>query len=262
MFTWTRLVKSGAKMTKEALETKILGYPVNVIDLDNAFSIASEALSSSKPMHIVTLNPEMIIQAQKMPDLSKSLLESNLRIPDGSGILLALLLKGIFLKNTVPGIELSEKCIEYCSINDIPIALLGAKQEVMDLAIIKLKEKYPKLKVSFSQNGYYSPENEEKIAQEIANSSPGMVLIALGVPKQETWINKYKPLFPNSTLIGVGGSFDVWSGTVKRAPKAFRMLKLEWLYRLLSDPKRAKRIFTTLPYFVIQIIFFNKKHCL
>lgn len=232
----------------------ILGYPVDILSYEEAFQQAKNALSNKNAMHVVTLNPEMIIRAQKLTELSSCIKSAELIIPDGVGILLALWLKGKMLSKTVPGIELSEKLIEYCANNDISVAFLGAKQEILSLMITKLQNKYNGLKISTSYNGYYKPEDEETIAHNISKYKPGLVLIALGVPKQELWIKKYKRLFPESILIGVGGSFDVWSGNVKRAPKLFRMLKLEWLYRLISEPFRAKRIFSSLPYFVWQLL--------
>lgn len=244
---------------KTIQRTYILGYPVDIINNNQAFSIAQEALENKNCLHVVTLNPEMIVRAQRDPELSTSILNSNLNIPDGVGILLALFLKGIKLKNTTPGIELSEKCIEFCANNNLSVAFFGAKEEVLTSMLDNFKKKYPDLKIAFLQNGYFEPEQIDEITDNMAKTQPGLVLIALGVPRQETWINKYKHLFPQSVLIGVGGSFDVWSGKVKRAPLIFRKLKLEWFYRLITDPSRAKRIFTALPYFVFQLFTYKNK---
>ena len=244
---------------KEQIKNKarILGYPVNVVDIKQATNIVEHALDNKEQMHIVTLNPEMIISAQKDPELDKCLNSSDFLIPDGAGILLGLNLQGIKLKHTTPGIELAENCIKYCANKNIPVALIGAKEEVISKTIEKLSNKYPGLNVSYYRNGYFSEEMEEEIAIEAANRGPGLILIALGVPKQELWINKYKHHFTNSVLIGVGGSFDVWSGITRRAPKIFQSLKLEWFYRLIKEPFRAKRMLTTLPYFAWQVLLYR-----
>lgn len=240
--------------------TAVLGYPVDLVDKDQAFTVARKHLDEKDQLHIVTLNPIMIINAQKDQDLTTSIMESKLIVPDGAGIILALFLNKIKLSNTTPGIELAEKCIQYCAEKSMPVALLGSRDDVVNAAVLKLTQKYPGLTVSFKHDGFYQPEEEEKMAQDISKTNPSLLLIALGVPKQEIWIKKYKHLFQNTVLIGVGGSFDVWSGKVKRAPAFFRILKMEWFYRLVTEPYRAKRIFTTLPYFVWQVLMnLNRK---
>lgn len=237
----------------------ILGYPVDLVDYQSAFEIITSALKSKNKFHVVTLNPEMIIAAQNNSELHDSIASAEFIIPDGVGILLALWMQRIKLKKTIPGIELAEKCIEYSSKNNVSVAFLGAMPDVIPTMLEVFRGKYPDLNVIFSRDGYYQDNEEENIAIEIASNNPGILLVALGVPKQEIWIKKYEHLFPNTVLIGVGGSFNVWSGKVKRAPKIFRDFKAEWLYRLLSEPFRAKRIFSALPYFVFQLLLAPKK---
>jgi len=240
-------------------KSKVLGYRVDIANLEEAFNVVKSALSYDRGLHVVTINPEMIIQAQKNPELSQSISSSDLNIPDAFGIMLALWFQGIKISNTTPGIELSEKCIKYCSQNNIPVAFFGSKDETLKLMQQKILEKYPQLNISYSKNGFFPDSEAGIIAEEIRNSGARLILVALGVPKQELWINKYKNLFPQSILIGVGGSFDVWSGNFKRAPKLFRIAKLEWFYRLITEPSRAKRIFSSLPYFVLQLLFYKDK---
>ncbi|MEW5821525.1 MAG: WecB/TagA/CpsF family glycosyltransferase [Cyanobacteriota bacterium] len=242
--------------TSEYLEKKrinVLGYPVDVVDKERSLEIVKENIKNNKQLHIITLNPEMIINAQKNEELSNAIYNSELVIPDGSGILLAFIIKGIKSLNTVPGIELAEDTIEYCSENQLEIALLGATEEVSLAVKERLENKYPGIKIVYRANGYFT--EEENIAKNIAAKTPRLLLVALGVPKQEIWIHRNKNLFPNTIIIGVGGSFDVWSGKVKRAPAFFRTLKIEWLYRLVKEPFRAKRILFALPYYTIQLLF-------
>jgi N-acetylglucosaminyldiphosphoundecaprenol N-acetyl-beta-D-mannosaminyltransferase len=233
----------------------ILGYPVDIVSFEEACSIACSAITGNQLFHIVTLNPEMIIQAQKNEKLSHSISNSDLIIPDGAGLILALALNGIKLSDTVPGIELAENCLDYCCKNNIPVAFLGAEEKVLEDMLKAFSTKYKDLNIAYVHNGFYNKEEEAKIAKEISSSNARLILIALGVPGQELWINKYRHLFSEGCLIGVGGSFDVWSGNVKRAPVIFRKLKLEWFYRLISDPRRARRIFSALPYFVVQVLW-------
>lgn len=245
----------------ETRRENIIGYPVDVVNIDQALDKVSQKLVNKASMHVITLNPEMIIAAQKNPELSEALLNAELVIPDGVGIELALLLRGIKIGRTVPGIELAYKTVQFCHDNNLSVAFLGAEQQVLETMSQKLLEQFPDLKVVFSHNGFFSNEKDQEIVETIASLKPALLLVALGVPKQETWIQKHKNTFCNTVMIGVGGSFDVWAGKVNRAPALFRSLKLEWLYRISKEPFRIKRIAFALPYFVFQVFLSNlKKH--
>ena len=123
------------------------------------------------------------------------------------------------------------------------------------------REKYQNLNIIYKQDGYFSVEDEQRIVNNLKSSNPKLVLVALGVPKQEEFISKYKDEFNNTIFIGVGGSFDVWSGKVKRAPLLFQRLGLEWLWRLLNMPSRFKRIFPTIPLFLLEAIMEKNVIC-
>ena len=148
--------------------------------------------------------------------------------------------------------------IDYCAKNSLPVALIGAKEETLQTACQKLKEKNDGLNIVYARNGYFKEDDERAIVDEIKSKNPKLVLVALGVPKQEVFIQKYKNEFPNTIFVGVGGSFDVWSGNVKRAPKIFRQLGCEWLWRLIKEPSRFKRMFPTLPLFLFKVIIKKK----
>ena len=178
---------------------------------------------------------------------------ADLVIPDGVGIKLALKIYGI-AQEQIPGIEFSGRLIEYCAKNSLPVALIGAKEETLQTACQKLKEKNDGLNIVYARNGYFKEDDERAIVDEMKSKNPKLVLVALGVPKQEIFIKKYKNEFPNTIFVGVGGSFDVWSGVVERAPEIYQKLGLEWLYRTVKEPKRFKRIFPTLPLFVLKVL--------
>lgn len=238
---------------------RVLGYPVDIMSIQQVNDCIGDKLTNQQQSHVVTINPEMIMQAGENQELSTSLCNADLNVPDGIGVYYALKIKGYKISSTVPGIEVAEAALKYCTENSIKIAFLGSKSEVIQLMLANMEEKYPGLDVCYYRDGYFSEDEEEQIAMEISKTDPGLLLVALGVPKQEIWINKFKSLFPNTVMIGVGGSFDVWSGYVKRAPEIFRNLGLEWLYRLLSQPYRAKRILISLPLFVLKVLIFDRK---
>lgn len=245
--------------TTENKRAKVLGYNVDVVNIEQAKLRVANCLDNKQSIHVVTLNPEMIISAQNNSDLHQCLLSAELVIPDGVGIQLALFLQRIKIDKTVPGIELAYKVIEYCAMKNHKVAFLGAQEEVLRLMKNNLQEKMPELNVIFTHNGFFDNEKEREIVEKLVSLKPSLLLVALGVPRQEIWIKKYKNMFPNTVMIGVGGSFDVWSGKVKRAPALFRSLKIEWLYRIVKEPFRIKRIIFALPYFVLQVLFYKSK---
>jgi N-acetylglucosaminyldiphosphoundecaprenol N-acetyl-beta-D-mannosaminyltransferase len=179
--------------------------------------------------------------------------EADLVIPDGVGIKIALKVKGINQEN-IPGIEFAKKLISVCRVEGYAIGLLGAKEEIIQKTCLNLREEFPSLNITYVRNGYFSESEENIIIEEIKSMSPKVLFVALGAPKQEFFIAKARKKLPNTIFIGVGGSFDVWSGNVKRAPAVYQKLGLEWLYRTLKEPSRFKRIFPALPLFLIRVI--------
>ncbi len=240
----------------ERKTAEILGYNVDLFSFDDAIDFIVQK-SAEKSTQTVTINPEMIALAEKNQEFSDILKNADLVIPDGVGIKIALKIKGI-KQEQIPGIEFAKRIVNYCADNSLPIALIGAKEEIIQKAAANLKAEYPNLNISFIRNGYFKEDDEREIIDRLKEAEPKLVLAALGVPKQEVFINKYKQEFLNTMFIGVGGSFDVWSGEVKRAPLFFRKIGCEWLWRLLKEPSRFNRMFPTLPLFLFKVIM-NKK---
>ena len=225
---------------------KILGYGVDSFSFEDAVDYAS-----THSGQIVTINPEMIETAHKNPDFSTLLSNAELVVPDGIGVEIGLKILGHKIKR-IPGIELGKALIIKFSKENRSVAMVGAKAEVIDLAIKNLKSEVENLNVVYSHDGYFS--EPEPILSDLVNANPDLVLVALGSPKQEFFINSLKNRLPNATMIGLGGSFDVWAGVVTRAPKIYQKLGLEWLYRTVKEPQRFKRIFPTLPLFVLRVL--------
>lgn len=237
---------------------KVLGYPVDVVNEDSAISVVQAAWQGERGMHIVTLNAEMVVQAQKNAELDRIIRHAHLIIPDGSGVVWALKLAGQ-QSSRLPGIQLARKTLEVACREGRRIALIGGKPEVMVQLKAKLQEDFPGIKIVGAQDGYFTRDQEPEIVDELLPQEPELILVALGVPKQEYFIDKWQHSFPRAVMIGVGGSFDVWTGTVKRAPEIFQKCHLEWFYRLLSEPWRAKRMMSSLPSFALQVLGENLK---
>lgn len=231
----------------------ILGYGIDTFSFDEAVDYIMNSHGQ-----IITINPEMIISANKNPEFAKIIKSAEMVVPDGIGIQLGLKILGTNIKR-IPGIDLGNALLQRAVYLKQSVALIGAKSDVIENTVVNLKEKWPDLNIIYYHDGYF--DDNDAIYNELAKLSPSFVLVALGSPKQEFFINSLKSVLPNAVLIGLGGSFDVWSGAVKRAPKVYRKLGLEWLYRLISEPKRFNRIFPTMPLFVYKVIkerFFNK----
>ena len=225
---------------------KILGYGVDTFSFDDAVEYIYEHHG-----HVVTINPEMIQKAHKNKDFSNIIDNAEMVVPDGVGVLLGLKILGHKVSR-IAGVDFAKALLYKAANNGKKVALIGAKEDIINKACENLKSEIPNLDIVYSHNGYF--EKDEDIIPEIIESKPDLVLVALGSPKQEFFINELKKNLSDAIMIGLGGSFDVWSGVVKRAPKIYQMLGLEWLYRTLKEPARFKRIFPVLPLFVLKVI--------
>ncbi len=232
------------------------GFPVDIVSFESALNIAMSAVDNGENMQIVTINPEMIEAAKRNKDFTNILKQAELVVADGVGIKIALKLKGVN-QERIGGVDLSRSLIEKCSQNNLRLALLGAKDEVMNTLVKKLKDEFNNINIVFAHNGYFSNEND--ILNQIKEARPHVFLCALGSPKQEFLIYRLKEMLQGCVMIGVGGSFDVFAGFVKRAPVVWQKLGLEWLYRVIKQPQRIKRIFPTLPIFLFESIIDSVK---
>jgi len=193
---------------------------------------------------IVTANPETLMIAESNPDFKKVLLDSKTTIiADGIGVVKGAKILNYTIKETIPGVELCTQLFQYCNELEKSIFLFGAKEEVAKKLVDVININYPKAKLCGYENGYV--EDKQKVFEKIALLKPDVILVALGIPHQELLIYNNLDKFNKGIFVGVGGSFDVLSGIKKRAPKLFRNLHLEWLYRILTEPKRLKRFFSS-----------------
>lgn len=204
------------------------------------FEDIDEDLKNEKKRFIVTANPETLMIANSNKELADCLLQEYVTIvPDGIGIIKGAKILGYPQKETITGVGLVEHLFKECNDTKKSVFLFGAKKEVVEKLKEVLGKDYPNIEIKGIENGYV--EDKQKVFDEIEKLSPDLVLVALGIPAQELLINKNFEKFNKGIFIGVGGSFDVLSGTKKRAPKFFIKFHLEWLYRITTEPKRMKR---------------------
>lgn len=225
-------------------KAKLLGFNIDTFDFDGAIQFAK-----THSGQVVTINPEMIDYASNNTDFADIINKAELVIPDGIGVQIGLKISGYNVRR-IPGIEFAKKLLE--ELHEHPIALIGAKPHVITNAVENLRSEIKGLNLVYVQDGYF--KDDERVLAEVTEKSPRLVLVALGSPKQEEFIYKLKSHLPNAIMVGVGGSFDVWAGEVERASEIWQKFGLEWLYRTLKEPKRFKRIFPTLPLFVLKVL--------
>ena len=235
----------------ERKNQKVLGYNIKLQTFDDVVLSTVDCMKDCVGLHIITINPEMIELANKNPDFFKVLNRADVLVPDGFGIVLALKFKGV-KQEQIRGIELAKELIQECDNYGFPVGFIGAREKVLQKAVTRLKAEHKLLNIVYTRNGFFDNKQEDEIISDIQKANPRMLLVALGAPKQELFIAKCRKLMPNTVFIGIGGSFDVWAGEVERAPEIFQNIGLEWLYRTFKQPERFKRIYKTIPLFLIK----------
>lgn len=229
----------------------ILGFPV---DLQPNYSKALfTRFDQNLGTHVVTLNAEMVMQGEKNPELADIIHKAEFVIPDGAGIVLYLKLKGKPV-HRCPGIELAQSLLNQIGTENRSnsIVFYGGQPGISQQAADQFKQQFPSLNI-LAYHGYLDDRETEQLHRSLTELQPQLILVGLGVPRQELWIKKHRSLCPHAIWIGVGGSFDIWSGQKKRAPAWFCDHHLEWLYRLYQEPWRWRRMLV-LPQFAIKAL--------
>lgn len=231
---------------------KELFYKLYKKDKESFYKIIRNNLESNKKTFIVTANPETFMTSINDSKLKQLLIdEQTTVVPDGVGIVKAGKKIGCNIKERITGIDIAYKLLEYGNDLDKTIYLFGAKEEVIVSMKKVLSNQYPNLKIVGTSNGYI--EDKDKVFNNIVKLEPDIVLVALGIPLQEKLIYEYLDKFKKGIFVGVGGSFDVISGHKKRAPEILIKLDLEWLYRIIKEPKRLKRFYNSNIKFIMNI---------
>ncbi|MEP6626339.1 MAG: WecB/TagA/CpsF family glycosyltransferase [Ginsengibacter sp.] len=216
----------------------ICNVPVDALTMEQTVDLIDCAIREKKSIHHVVINAVKVVNAQKDGKLRESIVNCDIINADGQGIVWA----SRFLKRPLPervaGIDLMEELVELAAKKNYRIFFLGATEEIVTRVVSIYSGKYGKDIIGGYRNGYFKKEDEPGIAREIADSNSNILFVAMGSPKKEIFLNTYKELIQTSLIMGVGGSFDVISGFVKRAPKWMQDWGLEWFFRTLQEPRR------------------------
>ncbi len=232
-------------------KTDILGVKFNSLSIDEAAVAIINAIEHKEKFRVYTPNPEIVMDAYKNHDFMKLINKADLVLADGIGIVIGSKILNGNIKERASGYDTIIRFFEKARHRKIKIFFLGAAPGVAKKAKERMENKYLGLKVVGVHDGYF--KNEDEVINQINESGAEFVLVGLGSPKQEKFIDDNYRKINASAFIGCGGSFDVMSGMLKRAPDVFIKLHLEWLYRLLKQPSRFKRTLK-LPLFLIKVM--------
>ncbi|MBO0997856.1 WecB/TagA/CpsF family glycosyltransferase [Bacillus sp. SD075] len=237
-------------MTEKFVE--ILSIPFIDTNMDEFMNgMINPRLMNQEKTFIVTANPEIVEYANEHQDYKDIIISADYITPDGVGIIMASKWLNQPLQERITGFDLMNELFRVADEKALKVYLLGAEENVIEAAALKVKELYPGLELVGYNHGYIDIK-DETLPKTIAELEPDIILTALGFPRQEKWVSKHYALFNKGLFMGVGGSFDVLAGKVNRAPVFWQKMRLEWLYRLIQQPSRWKRMLA-LPRFVLKV---------
>ncbi len=234
------------------MKIDVLGVSFDNVTMDDAVRLGMELLDSPGADTVVTPNPEIVMACRKDPELMSAVNSASLVLPDGIGVIYGAKILGTPLSEKVPGADWAERM--FCEMAKFgkSVYFLGAKPGVAEAAAENMSKKYPGLVIAGTHDGYFNDDGS--VAEAINDASPDLLLVCLGSPKQEKWMSANKGGLNVRLMAGLGGSLDVYAGTVQRAPESWRRLNLEWLYRLMKQPSRLGRMLK-LPWFLIVVVW-------
>lgn len=234
----------------------ILGVDVCITDYTGLKALVLRDVVGGRKIFIVAINPEKILKARKDKKLMELLNSATYQIPDGIGVVYASKLRNGHIESRITGIDSMNMLCELAAKNDLKVFLYGSKPETVAAAAKKLEEKYKGINIVGYIDGYQ--QDNDKVVEAINKSGAEILFVAMGSPKQEYWIKDNMDKVCPFAFQGVGGSFDVISGNIKRAPKRMQKLGLEWLYRLIKEPRRIGRQIKLLSFLYLAVFYTDK----
>lgn len=228
-------------MDRKNDKSYILGIPFSKRDRLGAYTYISNALSEGRSIKIFTPNAEILYKTARSPRLAALLKKADLLLPDGSGVVAASRLLGDPLPCRITGIDTAEYILSVAEKQGLSVYLLGGKEGIAARAAASLTERFPRLQICGHHHGYFT--YEEELVEKISAARPHILFVCMGFPAQEKFIVENAHKIPTLHLsMGLGGSLDVWSGDVRRAPKIVQKAGAEWLYRVIIEPRRIRRL--------------------
>ncbi|OAB42916.1 WecB/TagA/CpsF family glycosyltransferase [Paenibacillus glacialis] len=241
------------KSLRQVPTVPIFGIEVCKWGMSDTVQYLTEVITSRTPHQVITANPIMVMAAIKDPEYRSVMEQAELIVPDGTGVVWAANVGGQPVAERVAGFDLLHELMGAGESDHWRVYLLGSTSEVIQETASRLQLQYPGIIIAGYRDGFFGPKEDDSVIKEIKDTNPDILLVARGADTQEPWIFRYKEQLSVPIMMGVGGSFDIISGKTKRAPKLFQKLRSEWLYRLLSEPTRYRRMLA-LPQFVVKVL--------
>lgn len=220
------------------MRAEFLDTPIDLLTFDQTVAAAIDAMLTRKTTHHVAMNVAKLVKMRRDAELRRDVSESHIVGIDGMGIVWGARVLGIPVPERVPGVDLMERILEICAAHDFRPYMLGANRAVLDRAMRVAARRWPGLMFAGSHDGYFLPENEDAVVADIRASRADCLFIAMPTPRKERFLHQYRDVLGVPFIMGVGGAFDVLAGHVNRAPAHFQRAGLEWLYRILQEPRR------------------------
>ncbi len=236
------------------MKINIMGVNFDSVTMAEAIAHAEAMLNAEGASYVVTPNSEIVYEAMHSEELCSLLNHAELVLPDGAGVILASRILKTPLKEKVAGVDFADNLLSLLAKTGKSVFLLGSKPGVAELAAENMKQKHPGLTICGMADGYF--KEEAPVIETINCSGADVLFVCLGAPKQERFMAEHQEELKVRMMIGLGGSLDAFAGTVKRAPKWMIACSLEWLYRLIKEPKRFKRMLR-LPKFIWAVLLYR-----
>jgi N-acetylglucosaminyldiphosphoundecaprenol N-acetyl-beta-D-mannosaminyltransferase len=221
--------------------TDFLGAPMHLLTMDETLALATEAMIAKQPIHHTVINVAKLVNMRSNAELRQDVSEADLINVDGAGVVWGARLLGLDVPERVAGVDIMENLFRICAERGFRPFLLGAETHVLHAVRRRLGRDYPELTVAGAQDGYFKPEDEESVVAAINASGADCLFVAMPTPHKERFLRRHRAALEPSFVMGVGGSFDVYGGKVGRAPRLVQAAGLEWLYRVLQEPRRLWR---------------------
>ena len=229
----------------------VLGVSFDNVTMDEAVEAGLSLMDERRAAYVVTPNPEIVMDCLADPEAAAAVRAAALTIPDGIGVIYGSRILKTPLKEKVGGCDFTLNLLQRLDAAGKRVFILGGKPGVAALAAEKLQAQFPRVRFVGTQDGYF--KEDAPVVEQINAAAPDLLLVCLGAPKQEKWMHSHAQELNVGLMIGAGGSVDVYAGTVERAPAGWCNAGLEWLYRLLKEPRRIRRQ-AALPKFMLKVI--------
>lgn len=253
------MINTAENATAAKLETvSLYGVEVSKMDMQNTVAYLAESVRLRRATQVITANPIMFMTGFEDPSFLSVLREADLVVPDGAGLVWAARRLGKPVAERVAGFDLVRELFAVGAERGWGFYLLGTSQELVEAARERIAADFPGLRIVGCRNGYFGPEEDDTVIRDIADAAPDVLLVGRSTYTQDPWIAKYRGKLGVPVMIGVGGSFDVMSGRLQRAPRWMQRAGLEWLHRLLLEPTRWRRMLA-LPKFALKVILHGEK---